>query len=128
MLLLLAQVITIAALARAAYLAFYRPRGQAYERFDRLHPGMVVALWTIAGASVAFGVLPGWVVSHIGAPAAGSLLHAASYSQRRPRGRRTDAWDPLSNSTIRMLHTGSVNDYAAFAVVGVVCSLAVLAR
>lgn len=34
----------------------------------------------IAGASVAFGVLPGWVLSHIAAPAAGPLLHTASYS------------------------------------------------
>ena len=34
-LLLAAQVITIAALARAAWLAFFRPRGEPYERFDR---------------------------------------------------------------------------------------------
>ena len=49
---LLAQVITIAALARAAYLAFYRPRREPYERFDRLHPGMTVALWLLGAASV----------------------------------------------------------------------------
>ena len=55
---LVAQVVTIAALARAAYLAFYRRRRQAYEQFDRLHPGMTVALWVLGGASLVLGGYP----------------------------------------------------------------------
>jgi multicomponent Na+:H+ antiporter subunit D len=158
---LLAQIITIAALARAAYLAFYRPRRAQYERFDRLHPGMTIALWTLGGASVLLGIFPDWVITHIAAPAASSLLHAGVYSHAILAGTAhvpplhvtldyyaadelitvaatialgvlaaavyIRASEPLPITLLRRLHNGSVNDYATFAVIGMVIALAVLA-
>jgi len=158
---LLAQVITIAALARAAHLAFYRARRGPYERFDRLHPGMATALWTLAGASVLLGVFPRWVIDHVAGPAAASLLHSGAYGRALMAGAARispvhvsfDYWAPDALATVaitvvlglalaraymrigepapmtllRRLQTGSVNDYAAFAVVGVLGALAVLA-
>ncbi len=160
-LLLVAQTITIAALARAAWLAFLRPRAEPYERFDRLHPGMVVALYLLGGACLAFGVLPGWTLDHLASPAAAGLLHAGSYGPgilagggripalhvafdyldpqelgavaatvvlglalavaylRRP--------EPAPIRLLRALHTGSVNDYAGYAVIGVIAALLALA-
>jgi multicomponent Na+:H+ antiporter subunit D len=158
---LLAQVITIAALARAAYLAFYRSRPLDYERFDRIHPGMTVALWTLGLAALALGVAPGWVIDHVAAPAASSLLHAGVYARAVLGGAATvphlhialsyfdpqelitvalsiilglalataymRAGEPAPITLLRRLHNGSVNDYAAFSIVGVLCALAVLA-
>ena len=157
---LLAQVITIAALARAAHLAFYRPRRSAYEQFDRLHPGMTAALWLLGVAAVAFGVFPAWVIDHIASPAAAGLIHAGAYShavlagagQIAPARVSLDYFsaselitvafttalgvalafvymrigEPAPISLLRRLQTGSVNDYAAYAVVGVLCTMAVL--
>ena len=158
---LVAQVITIAALARAAYLAFYRARRKPYEHLDRLHPGMSVALWLLGIASLALGIFPDWVIDHLAAPAASSLLHAGAYghavisgaaqipqlhvgfSYFKPEELLTVALtvglgvllariylrisEPAPIAALRRLHTGSVNDYAAFAIIGVLCSLAVLA-
>jgi multicomponent Na+:H+ antiporter subunit D len=157
---LVAQVVTIAALARAAYLAFYRARRRDYERFDRLHPGMTVALWTLGLASVVLGVFPGWVLHHIAEPASASLLHARLYahgvisgaarvgrvavafSYFKPQELLTVAGtvaagitlaavyirhrEPAPIRLLRLAHNGSVNDYTAFAVVGVLAALAVL--
>ncbi|HEY7966612.1 MAG TPA: proton-conducting transporter membrane subunit [Solirubrobacteraceae bacterium] len=158
---LLAQVITIAALGRAAYLAFYRSQTTPYERFDRIHPGMTIALWSLGLAAVALGVAPGWVIDHVAAPAASSLLHAGVYAHAVLAGAATvphlhvtlSYFDPQELITValsivlglalatayvrvgepapitllRRLHNGSVNDYAAFSVVGLLCTLAVLA-
>jgi multicomponent Na+:H+ antiporter subunit D len=160
-LLLVAQVVTIAALGRAAYLAFFRRRGEPYERFDRLHPGMTVALWVLGGGCVAFGVLPDWTLDHLAGPAAAGLLHAGAYSRGLMAGGiglplprvGFRYFDPVELLTVaatvvaglalarvylriseprpirllRALHTGSVNDYAAFWVVGVLAALAALA-
>ena len=41
---LAAQVITVAALGRAAWLAFFRPRPEEYEWRERVRPGMLTAL------------------------------------------------------------------------------------
>src|SRR5581483_2008504 len=40
---LLAQVMTVAALGRAAYLAFYRRRAEPYEHLESSHLGMRVS-------------------------------------------------------------------------------------
>ncbi len=160
-LLLLAQTITIAALARAGWLAFLRPRAEPYERFDRLHPGMVVALCLLGGTCLAFGVLPAWTLDHLASPAASGLLHAASYGpgilagggRIPPLHVAFDYLDPQELGAVaatvvlglalarvylrvpepapirllRALHTGSVNDYAGYAVIGVVAALLALA-
>jgi multicomponent Na+:H+ antiporter subunit D len=160
-LLLVAQAITIAALARAAWLAFWRPRAEPYERFDRLHPGMVVALTALGGGCLAFGVVPSWAIDHLAAPAASGLLHAGTYAQGvlggggriPPLHLAFDYLEPSELATVagtvvaglvlarvylrsaepapirllRALHTGSVNDYAGYAVIGLLAALLTLA-
>jgi multicomponent Na+:H+ antiporter subunit D len=80
-LLLLAQLVTIGALGRACYLAFFAPaRGAAAPRTTaRLHAGMVTALGGLGACCVAFGVLPGPTLRHLAAPAASGLTNSASY-------------------------------------------------
>jgi multicomponent Na+:H+ antiporter subunit D len=55
-------VLTIAA-ARATYLAFFRRRDDEYDPMERMRPGMLVAFGALAAGCVAFGVLPGLVLS-----------------------------------------------------------------
>jgi multicomponent Na+:H+ antiporter subunit D len=78
---LAAQVITIAALGRAAYLAFYRPRPDEYDHLEPLRPGMRATLISLGAACLAFGVLPGLLVDRMAAPAASIVLHPADYAQ-----------------------------------------------
>lgn len=73
--LLLAQALTVAALGRAGYLAFYRRRTEPYENLEKPRAGMAVTLILLGGACVAFGVFPNRVLSTVAAPAASSLLH-----------------------------------------------------
>jgi multicomponent Na+:H+ antiporter subunit D len=158
---LVAQTITIAALGRAAYLAFYRRRPDPYPQLERLRPGMVVALSTLAGACVAFGVFGSWVVDHVAAPAAAGVLHAGRYAGAALAGggrlggvrvsfeyfKPTEVIavagtlvvggllartylrirEPRAVGLLRAMHTGSVNDYAAYAVFGVLSAVLVLA-
>lgn len=78
--LIAAQVITVAALTRAAYLAFFRRRKEEWTDLAPLHPGMVSS-WAVLGAGcIAFGVFPYQVLRHIAEPAAGSLLSAQTYA------------------------------------------------
>jgi multicomponent Na+:H+ antiporter subunit D len=160
---LLAQVITVAALSRAAYLGFYRRRSEPYEHLEPTRLGMRIALGTLAACSVAFGVLAPTLTKRLARPAASTLLHPDAYANavlsghgsvsalsvqfsyakigdllfaalevalglvlaavyvRRPREPRPVTW-------LRRLHTGSVNDYAAFTAAGLVLSAVVLAR
>jgi multicomponent Na+:H+ antiporter subunit D len=76
---IVAQTVTIAALGRAAYLAFFQPRDGDYERDEQLRPGMSVALSLLAAGCLGFGVLPGLLVPDVMAPAAGALLHPVLY-------------------------------------------------
>jgi multicomponent Na+:H+ antiporter subunit D len=160
---LLAQVITVAALSRAAYLGFYRRRSEPYEHLEPTRLGMRIALGTLAACSVAFGVLAPTLTKRLARPAASTLLHPDAYANavlsghgsvsavsvqfsyakigdllfaalevalglvlaavyvHRPREPRPVTW-------LRRLHTGSVNDYAAFTAAGLVLSAVVLAR
>ncbi|HZC73285.1 MAG TPA: proton-conducting transporter membrane subunit [Jatrophihabitans sp.] len=77
---LLAQAITVAALGRAAYLAFYRRRASEYEHLERSRLGMRISLIALAVCCVAFGVLADPFVRHIAGPAASGLLHPAGYA------------------------------------------------
>ena len=81
----LAQVITVAALGRAAYLAFYRARADDYEHLEPLRTGMRATLIGLGAACVAFGVLSGLVVRRVAAPAASILLNPADYAARGDR-------------------------------------------
>jgi len=160
-LMLLAQLITIAALGRAAWLAFFRPRGDEYERSEQLRPGMLAGLVGLSGCCVAFGVVPGFVLDRIMAPAASGLLHATAYSRAVLAGSGplpdmpivfhyadlleltagglslllaavlTRAYlrlrtEPSPIRLLRAAHTGSVNDYAAYAVAGMIALIAAL--
>jgi multicomponent Na+:H+ antiporter subunit D len=156
---LLAQVITVAALSRAAWLGFLRPRRENYEQLTRPHAGMRISWTLLAAGCIAFGVLPAVFVPHVVAPAASILLHPATYAAAAlgqvsavPHlaielkyldpatlamalgevlvgigvaygaiRRGAKVLDPL-----RRIHTGSVNDYATFQVVGIVVTAAVL--
>ncbi|MGI8802238.1 MAG: complex I subunit 5 family protein [Solirubrobacteraceae bacterium] len=156
-----AQVITVAALARAAWLAFYRRRPEPYDDLARPRTGQVVAFWTLALACLAAGVFPNWILVHAAAPAAASLLHAAPYATGVLTGsahlphlavsfdyfKPTELLsvagtalaglllaaaylriaEPAPIRLLRALHTGSVNDYAAFSAVGILCAVVVLA-
>ena len=159
----LAQVLTVAALARATYLAFFRRRDDDYDRFERPRVGMVVAFLSLSAGCVAFGVAPTWVLDHVAGPAAASLTESGAYAAATLRGHGTltavhvpfPYLDPVrllvSGGTVVVglllawwavrhegrsaralrplvaLHTGSVNDYAAFAVLGAVVAVVVLA-
>jgi multicomponent Na+:H+ antiporter subunit D len=159
---LAAQAITIAALGRGAYLAFYRRRVKPYGRLEPLRAGAVAALATLGGLCVAAGVLSAPIIDRVAGPAAASLLRGAVYARGVLRGGarlpsstatfhylsltelsfvavtlaagtalavrsvRSEAPAPLG--WLRAIHTGSVNDYAALAVLGTVVALAVVAR
>ena len=155
-----AQVITIAALGKAAWLAFFRPRARDYPPLEPLRPGMTAGLVSLAGCCVVFGVLPQFFLDAVMAPAAAGLLHPAQYASgvltglaRLPAlhvpfdylspeelglvaacaaAGAALAWaylrarEPAPVRLLRAAHTGSVNDYAAYAVAGMLAVIAVL--
>src|SRR5215470_1306672 len=159
-LMLLAQVITIAALGKAAWLAFFRPRADGYGHLEPLRPGMTAGLASLAGCCVVFGVLPQFFLDAVMAPAAAGLLNPARYASGVLTGlARLPAlhvpfdylapqelvlvlacaaagaalgWaylrarEPGPVRLLRAAHTGSVNDYAAYAVAGMLAVIAVL--
>ena len=160
-LMVVAQLITVAALGRAAWLAFFRPRAEPHERLEVLRPGMVTAMAGLAAACAAAGVVPLATIRRVIAPAASSLLNPSGYA-RTALGALTRlpplhvpfdyadpaavaetvatliagavlAWrylrmtEPAPVRLLRAAHTGSVNDYAAFAAGGTVIVVAVLA-
>jgi multicomponent Na+:H+ antiporter subunit D len=154
---LVAQVVTVAALSRATFLVFFRRRLEPYENLARRRPGMLAALLLLSAGCVAFGLLPGTLLDHVVSPAAASLLHPHQYAATARRGARRADTDPdlLQLSVGRRaahdhrhahrragvglvvrppartsvdesspgVHTGSVNDYAAYAVLGTVMTL-----
>jgi multicomponent Na+:H+ antiporter subunit D len=77
---LIAQTITIAALFRAAYLAFFRRRPEPYEQLESPRLGMRVSLLTLGAGCIAFGALAGPVVQHMAAPASALLTHPQMYA------------------------------------------------
>jgi multicomponent Na+:H+ antiporter subunit D len=156
-----AQAITVAALARATYLGFYRGRDKPYERMEAQHLGMRISLVTLGVACVALGVLPYLVVHHVAGAAAAILLrpdayaaavlggggavpaHSVPFSYGTAEGLVITAIEvvvglllavaylrirePRAITALRRLHHGSVNDYAAFAVSGlVICSFVLI--
>lgn len=159
-LMLIAQLITIAALGRAAWLAFFREREEEYERSESLLPGMLISLVVLSACCVAFGVLPGTVINHAMAPAAAGLLHAGQYAHgvfagAGPLSHVVVTFDyadvtellvvgvslglaalmtwwylrseePVAVRALRAVHTGSVNDYAAFLAAGAIAVIAAL--
>jgi multicomponent Na+:H+ antiporter subunit D len=77
---LAAQVITAAALGRAAWLGFFRPRPEDYEWQEGVRPGMLTALLGLGAGCVAFGVAGPAILRRLMAPAAASLLHPGRYA------------------------------------------------
>jgi len=76
----LAQVLTVAALGRAAWRLYARPSG-TIERTERLRPGMLVALVALGVGCLAFGVLEPWLTAHVMTPSASALLDHAGYAR-----------------------------------------------
>jgi multicomponent Na+:H+ antiporter subunit D len=156
---LVAQVVTVAALSRATFLVFFRRRPEPYENLARRRPGMLAALLLLSAGCVAFGLLPGTLLDHVVSPAAASLLHPHQYAMTALHGGAHAAptptpisfsylsgaelltttatlivglglawWyvrrpEPVLMRAARAVHTGSVNDYAAYAVLGTVMTL-----
>lgn len=159
-LMLVAQVITIAALGKAAWLAFFRRRAEDHGPLEPLRPGMLAGLGSLAGCCIVFGAFPQFFLGTVMAPAASSLLHPARYTAgvlsgvaRLPALRvpfdyvstgelasvaavtaaaAAAAWgylrirEPAPVRVLRAAHTGSVNDYAAYAVAGLLAVIATL--
>ena len=164
---LLAQLLTVCALGRAAYLAFFRraPEDPEHEAplpaHESITPGMAVGLIGLGGCCVAFGVFPRTILSRLMEPAAGGLLDAGRYAaaELRSGGRIVPTSvnfayadtmelavvvvtlalavlgvrafvrarrDPAPIRLLRAVHTGSANDYAAYAVAGLVALVAAL--
>ncbi|MGW5359244.1 complex I subunit 5 family protein [Actinopolymorpha pittospori] len=154
----ISQVVTVAALSRAAWLIFFRRRSERYPSRESARPGMVAGFAALAVLCVAFGVAPAVLLPKVMAPAAGWLLEGERYAHAvlaggGQVGRLPLSFDYLAPATVlvvvgtvvvgvllawryaggrtprfveplRRLHTGSVNDYATFLVVGliVVCA------
>jgi multicomponent Na+:H+ antiporter subunit D len=87
LLMLAAQAITIAALGRAAWLAFFRPRTEDIQWRERLRPGMLAGLAGLGGCCVAFGAAGQVVLRDLMAPAAAGLLPAGGYARAVLSGR-----------------------------------------
>jgi multicomponent Na+:H+ antiporter subunit D len=158
------QVITIAALGRAAWLAFFRPaqHGQApgIQPGEQLRPGMLAGLVSLGACCVAFGAAGLVVLRRLMAPAVASLLDPGRYASGVLAGSgrlpvlhipfdyvspaelgavagtlAVGAWlawaylrtgEPRVISGLRAVHTGSANDYAGYAIAGMLAILAVL--
>ena len=157
---LAAQVITMAALGRAAWLAFFRRRAEDYEWRESLRPGMLAGFASLGACCVAFGVAGPVVLGRLMAPAASGLLHPGRYAAGVLSGSARlaalripfDYFSPAELSSVaasvtvaaalawgylrmreprviralRAIHTGSTNDYAAYAVAGTLAAVAVL--
>ena len=157
---LTAQVITIAALGKAAWLAFFRRRATGHGHLAPLRPGMFAGLTSLAGCCVVFGAFPQFFLGTVMAPAASSLLHPARYAAGVLSGAArlpvlqvpfdyvspgelasvaavaaagaAAAWgylriaEPAPLRALRAAHTGSVNDYAAYAAAGLLAVIAAL--
>jgi multicomponent Na+:H+ antiporter subunit D len=160
LLVLAAQAVTIGALGRAAWLAFFAPAPGPAQR-EQLRPGMIAGLASLGACCVAFGAAGPLVLRKLMAPAAASLLHPARYASAvlAGSGRLPAASIPFDYVTatelsslaatlalgavlawgylrireprvvrgLRALHTGSANDYAAYAIAGALTVIAVLA-
>ena len=159
--LLVVEVLTVAALARAAWLAFFRPRDEPYEDEQPLARGMKAGLVGLGALCVGFGLAAGMLVSEVAAPAGAGLLDRATYAAAvlgQGGGRLSvpdlhpHFWgageliptavavtlglllaravvrghEPRPIKALRALHNGSVNDYAAYTVGGLVLVVIVL--
>jgi multicomponent Na+:H+ antiporter subunit D len=159
-LMLIAQVITMSALGRAAWLAFFRRRDDDYDWKENLRPGMLAGLSILGALCITFGVGGSLVLRHLMSPAAAGLLSPARYASgvlttfaRLPQLHIPFAYisavelgsvagtvlvaaaltwvylrikEPLPVRLLRAAHNGSVNDYAAYAVAGLLAVIAVL--
>ncbi len=77
---LVSQVITIAALGRAAWLAFFRPARRDRRWREQLRPGMLAALVILAACCVSSGAAGPVALRRFMAPAAAGLLRPARYA------------------------------------------------
>lgn len=79
--LVVAQIVTVAALSRAAFLAFFRKRRDELPELTRLHPGMIVSLTALGVGCIAFGIFPYQVLEHVIGPSVGGLLDPHAYAK-----------------------------------------------
>jgi multicomponent Na+:H+ antiporter subunit D len=93
-LMLLAQVVTVAALGRAVVALFGHQRGD-YARDERLQPGMLTALLLLGGTCVGFGMLSGPLLNNVVGPAAGALRDPDGYAHALLSGGGLVATEPV---------------------------------
>ncbi|HVW33897.1 MAG TPA: proton-conducting transporter membrane subunit, partial [Acidimicrobiia bacterium] len=72
-LMLVAQTFTVAALGKAAWMAFFRHRDRTPEQHDSLRPGMRIGLVILGAACLGSGLVPNFLLHHVAGPAAGVL-------------------------------------------------------
>lgn len=75
-----AQALTVAALARACWLGFYRRRSDEYDALEPTKAGMRISLVVLGIACLAFGVFAQSLVSNVIGPASSILLHPDAYA------------------------------------------------
>lgn len=155
----LAQALTVAALARAAYLAFYRRRAEPYQDLDEPRMGMRITVAALSMGCVALGAAQAPLLRDVIAPGASSLLDPTAYASTVLGHPTAFTWEPLHLAyfdpkdvlasiltallglgicwfairrpelklarPLQRLHTGSVNDYVAFAVAGLTVAVVI---
>lgn len=78
--LMVAQVVTIAAFAKAAWMAFFRRPDREHEWRERPRAGMIFGFGGLAAGCLAFGVLGPQALHRVMSPAAGGLLDPSGYA------------------------------------------------
>ncbi|MBV8951571.1 MAG: Fe-S-binding domain-containing protein [Actinobacteria bacterium] len=156
-----AEILTFAALAKAAWLMFLQRRRDPYGEERASAAGMSISLLVLGVLCLAFGLVPGELSSKVMAPAAAGLLDAPVYARgvlhatavQLPQLHVHSSFvsmegilstgitlvvggllasfvvrrgTPRPITLLRGFHTGSANDYAMYAVLGLVVGVAVL--
>jgi multicomponent Na+:H+ antiporter subunit D len=120
--LLLAQVVTIGALARAVR-AMFRRSNEDFEHDDRVRPGMIASLIALAIGCVATGVWPPAILHGIVGPAAAALVDGTAWSHAVLTG-----GGHLPAVVVRFDYADPIELVSTFACIAAGIGLAVLAQ
>jgi multicomponent Na+:H+ antiporter subunit D len=116
-LLTIAQVLTVAALARATWMGFFRRRQDEYDRMERPKPGMVASFGLLAAGCVTLGCVPFWFLHHVADPAAATLVDPHLYGEGAMGHSRAFTVEP---TTMEVLYPSHLALTALMIVVGLI--------